>query len=332
VNRTTRRRARGSALAIVLAVIALIAVEAVTLHLLIRPRLERSMLLGARMKTFYIAEAGMVDAFQKLAESPSWRAGFANKPFAGGTYSATITDSGSDALVGDTAAVSTPFILGSGAIVERLRSTVVNLAPVTSGPDSGAFRDSFSAVAYANNDGTVDWNSPWRENLDDSDPFLPDENTSSALGILNSALYVRKSGSPDDRMVERDFSVIKTETTVVTFTFSHRSVRNATEFDIAEVRLGRKRYLGGGNWSDEGEVIIATFPGTGEDTPDTFFTFDITADVRDLNVVKIGGIENGGNKRWHVFDNVAVVFAGAAGAGYVPEPATPGRQAWGFAD
>lgn len=54
----------------------------------------------------YVAEAGVQDAIAELLADPSWRTGFANKPFPtdlGHTYTVAVTDDGGEVVVTSTA-------------------------------------------------------------------------------------------------------------------------------------------------------------------------------------------------------------------------------------
>jgi hypothetical protein len=62
--------------------------------------------------SFYIAEAGVADAMQAIALNPSWTAGFAAKPFAGGFYSVEVDTNTSPATVSSKGWVAGGFALG----------------------------------------------------------------------------------------------------------------------------------------------------------------------------------------------------------------------------
>jgi len=70
-------------------------------------------------KTFYIAEAGGRAAFAELNNDPSWRTGYNNISFNGGSYIVQITDSATNAALADTVIItSTGWITDAQAAVE----------------------------------------------------------------------------------------------------------------------------------------------------------------------------------------------------------------------
>ncbi len=88
-----RRFASGSVLLVVVLLVALLA-AVVMGHLQINTeeiRLVQNHVGGT--EAIALAEAGLNDALAQLRRDPAWRAGYADKPFAGGSYTVVIDGS-----------------------------------------------------------------------------------------------------------------------------------------------------------------------------------------------------------------------------------------------
>jgi Tfp pilus assembly protein PilX len=109
------RSASGSVLLVVVLLVALLA-AVVMGHLQINTeeiQLVQNHVGGA--EAIALAEAGLNDALAQLRRDPAWRAGYADKPFAGGSYTVVIDGS----LVTATALTARGFVAKVQAEITR---------------------------------------------------------------------------------------------------------------------------------------------------------------------------------------------------------------------
>ena len=83
--------ARGSTLVMNLIAVAVFSMLAVVVYRITRFQVAEAVYHMRLAQAHGIAEAGLEDALHKLYASPGWRAGFKNKPFAGGNYTVTVS-------------------------------------------------------------------------------------------------------------------------------------------------------------------------------------------------------------------------------------------------
>lgn len=84
---------RGSGLPLALLSILVMALLGATVYSLTRALAKESVYLKRTAQAQLIAEAGMEDALLQLRLKPTWRTGFANKKFADGSYTVTLSTS-----------------------------------------------------------------------------------------------------------------------------------------------------------------------------------------------------------------------------------------------
>lgn len=88
------RRSRGSTLVMNLLALAVFAMLGVVVYRSIKSQVREVVYQERLAQSFYIAEAGLEDALMNVYYNSSWRAGFYQKPLAGGYYTVTLsTDS-----------------------------------------------------------------------------------------------------------------------------------------------------------------------------------------------------------------------------------------------
>lgn len=83
---------RGSALVMCLLMVALFSIMAASAFSVMRSQVRESIYQMRAAQAASIAEAGLADSIYQLRVSTTWRTGFEHKPFAGGSYSVTLTD------------------------------------------------------------------------------------------------------------------------------------------------------------------------------------------------------------------------------------------------
>jgi len=120
---------RGSALAIALMYISVFVILGGAIYKLMRSEMISSVNQSKKTAALYIAEAGMEDALQVLIDTPSWRTGFANKPFEKGFYTVIIDSSSIPAKVTSKGWVSGGFPLGI-TVKAAITQNVTLSAPV----------------------------------------------------------------------------------------------------------------------------------------------------------------------------------------------------------
>jgi hypothetical protein len=77
------------------------------------------------VRSFYTAEAGAEQTYAVLRDTVTWRAGFANYPFDGGSFTTTLRDS-----ITDSALIDTVVIVSTGTRSNALSTVEVKLAPL----------------------------------------------------------------------------------------------------------------------------------------------------------------------------------------------------------
>ncbi|MFH1724273.1 MAG: pilus assembly PilX N-terminal domain-containing protein [Elusimicrobiota bacterium] len=82
---------RGSALISTLMIVTALSVLSVTAYRLTRTQVRESVYFKRLAQAHAVAEAGLEDALLQLRRNVNWRTGFSNKPFAGGSYTVTLS-------------------------------------------------------------------------------------------------------------------------------------------------------------------------------------------------------------------------------------------------
>lgn len=77
---------------------------------------------GAKMQSFYVAEAGAEYAFAVLQDSMDWRAGFSEYSYGGGLFNVTVIDNGSQAALGDTIVITSTGVKSEAVSIIEVKA------------------------------------------------------------------------------------------------------------------------------------------------------------------------------------------------------------------
>ncbi len=171
-----------------------------------------------------------------------------------------------------------------------LASAVITTAPTTL--VCGTFRDEFSSVSYANQDGSLNWTANWNETGDDASA------SSGGIQVASNSLRMRGGGSAANALggpyVEREADL--STFTSATLTFDYRESGNWEPDDEIEIYVSAD---GGASWT-----LVQTFA---DDQGSSFqpFTYDITAFI--ASNTRIAFVEKAdSNGESFFFDNVQI--------------------------
>ena len=115
---------KGSALLIALCLMGMLTLVAMTAMKNSNTDMELSFNQENSERAFYIAEAGAKRAVAELRADTTWRTGFSSTGFNGGTYAVQVTDSTTNAALGDTI-----IITSVGDIMNATSEVEIILAP-----------------------------------------------------------------------------------------------------------------------------------------------------------------------------------------------------------
>lgn len=162
-------RSRGSTLMITLISLAIFSLLGVVVYRIVRTQVREVVYQERLAQADYIAKAGLEDALRELYYNISWKAGFAQKPFAGGYYTVTVSTD------------SPPLVTSTGyskkiAMFGRAFTTVQARAKVT--------YSNVSAVYAVMADSLVQVNGPAQINA-----YYPDVNVNPATFVFGAGLW-----------------------------------------------------------------------------------------------------------------------------------------------
>ena len=132
-------------------------------------------------KAFYIADAGAKRAYMEIVNDPTWRAGYSDIQFGGGTYTVAITDSSTNAALCDTI-----LITATGENFNSMSTIEITVAPGIINPFKYAlFAD--DDVDIRNSMRTDSYNSDSGSYLATHLDSLGDVGSNGTIGVKNGA-------------------------------------------------------------------------------------------------------------------------------------------------
>lgn len=163
------RKSRGSTLLITLISLAVFALLGVTVYRIIRSQVKEVVYQQRLAQAEYIAQAGLEDALHELYFNLSWKAGFSQKPFAGGYYTVTVSTD------------SPPLVTSTGysrkiAFFGRARSTVSARAKVTYSNVTAVYAIMANNLARVNGPAKID-------------AYYPDVNLKPASFVFGAGVW-----------------------------------------------------------------------------------------------------------------------------------------------
>ena len=171
-----------------------------------------------------------------------------------------------------------------------LASAVITTAPPALSCET--FRDEFSSISYANQDGSLNWTANWTETGDDGSA------TGGSILIASSSLRMRGGGTATNPLggpyIEREVDL--SAFTSATLTFDYRESGNWEPDDEIEIYVSSD---GGASWT-----LIQTFA---DDQGNSFqpFTYNITAFI--ASNTRVAFVEKAdSNGEAFFFDNVQI--------------------------
>ncbi len=154
-------------------------------------------------------------------------------------------------------------------------------------------RDEFNQISYANNDGSQNWASDWRESGES------DGSTRGQVQVVadGSSSYVLRLQS--DRAIERQADLSGATAAILNFSYRRSSLDRGSEFVVVEVSAD-----GGQNW-----VELGRFKGPHNDSSYSSVSYDITAYATADTRIRFRGSSHMDDYDRVYFDNVEIDYS-----------------------